>query len=176
MTSIVQVEYRLSLLSIRQEILESLGHPVISVVGSRAARNLDLTNRSPGVIVIGHGASRQKRQGLINYFRQAMPGVPIVASLLRRDKDVSGADYNCPADNPPLWVRTVRQALAGIGSEVFRTRLGSQLSNEAVKVPQVCRKMCRTLRADARQYGLFRYLGKVLPCGLGCGQVIDFRW
>jgi hypothetical protein len=78
MTSIVQVEYRLGLLSIRQEGLASLGHPVISVVGSRAARNLDLSNRSPGVIVIGHGASRQERQDLINYFRQAVPGVPLV--------------------------------------------------------------------------------------------------
>ena len=85
MTSIVQVEYRLSLLSIRQEILESLGHPVISVVGSHAARNLDLSNRSPGVIVIGHGASRQERQGLINYFRQAAPRVPLVA-LLRQSR------------------------------------------------------------------------------------------
>ena len=85
MTSIVLVEYRLSLLSIRQEILESLGHPVISVVGSRAARNLDLSNRSPGVIVIGHGASRQERQGLINYFRKAAPGVPLVALLRSRD-------------------------------------------------------------------------------------------
>jgi hypothetical protein len=73
MTSIVQVEYRLSLLSIRHEILASLGHPVISGVGSRAAGNLDLSNRSPGVIVIGHVASRQERQSLINYFRQTVP-------------------------------------------------------------------------------------------------------
>ena len=29
-------------------------------------------------------------------------------------EDVSGAGYNCPADNPPLWVRTARQALARI--------------------------------------------------------------
>src|ERR1019366_7918779 len=75
MTSIVQVEYRLSLLSIRQEILESLGHPVISVVGSR---------------------------------------VPLVALLRSRDDDFSDVDYNCRADDPPLWVRTVAQALAGI--------------------------------------------------------------
>ncbi len=114
MTSIVQVEYRLSLLSIRHEILASLGHPVISVVGSRAARNLDLSNRSPGVIVIGHGASRQERQGLINYFRQTVPGVPLVALLQNRDDDFSAIDYNCRADDPSLWVRTVRQALAGI--------------------------------------------------------------
>jgi hypothetical protein len=43
-----------------------------------------------------------------------MPGVPIVASLRRQDKDVIGADYNSPAANPPLWVRTVRQALTGV--------------------------------------------------------------
>jgi len=34
---------------------------------------------------------------------------------------------------------------------------------------KVCRRMCRTLRADVRQCGLFRYFDKVLPCGLGCG-------
>jgi len=99
-------------MSIRQEILESLGHPVISVGGSRAARNLDLSNPSLGVIVIGHGASRQERQGLINYFRQAVPGVPLVALLRSRDDDFSAVDYNCRADDPPL--RTVTQALAGI--------------------------------------------------------------
>ncbi len=107
MTSIVQVEYRLSLLSIRREVLESLGHTVISVVGSRAARNLDLSNRSPRVIVIGHGASRPERQGLINYFRQSAPGVPLLALLRSRDDDFSAVDYNCRADDPPLWVRTI---------------------------------------------------------------------
>ena len=64
--------------------------------------------------MIGHGASRQERQGLIN-FRKAVPGVPLVA-LLRsmRDDDFSTVDYNCRADDPPLWVRTVTQAIAGI--------------------------------------------------------------
>jgi hypothetical protein len=40
MTTILQAEYRLTLLSIREEILQSLGHPVLSVLGSQAARNL----------------------------------------------------------------------------------------------------------------------------------------
>jgi hypothetical protein len=35
MTAIVQVEFRESLLSIRDEILRSLGHPVISARGLR---------------------------------------------------------------------------------------------------------------------------------------------
>jgi hypothetical protein len=114
LTTILQVEYRVTLLSIRDDILQSLGHPVVSVLGSRAARNLDLSHESIGVILIGHGAPWEERCNLAAHFREMLPGVPIVASLRQRDKDVSGADYNCPAVNPPLWVRTVRQALAGI--------------------------------------------------------------
>jgi len=115
MTTIVQVEFSPSLLEVREEILQSLGHPVISALGSRAARNLNVSGESVGVVLIGHGAPWEERCNLAAYFRQTLPGVPIVASLRRRDRDISEADYNCPADNPPLWVRTVNQALSGIG-------------------------------------------------------------
>jgi hypothetical protein len=114
MTAIVQVEYRPSLLLIREDILQSLGHPVISVLGLQAARSLDLSNRLIGVIVIGHGAPWQERVELITHFRETLPGVPIVALLRRRDKEFGGIDFNCPADNPPQWIRVVQQALAGI--------------------------------------------------------------
>ncbi len=115
MTTIVQVEFRESLLSVRDEILQSLGHPVISALGSRAARNLDLSHESVGVVLIGHGAPWEERCDLAVHFRKTLPGVPIVASLRQRDQDLIGADYNLRADDPPLWVSTVRQALAGIG-------------------------------------------------------------
>ena len=114
MTTIVQVEFRESLLSIRDEILQSLGHPVVSVLGSRAARSLILSDASVGAVVIGHRSPRQERHGLIAHFRETLPGVPIVTLLGRRDKPFSEVDFNCPADDPPLWVRTVSQALAGI--------------------------------------------------------------
>ncbi len=114
MTTILQVEYRLSLLSIREEILQSLGHPVVSVLGSQAARNLALSDALVGVVVIGHRAPRQERCELIAHFRESLPGVPIVALLGRRDKAFGKIEFNCPADDPPLWVRTVSQALAGI--------------------------------------------------------------
>ena len=114
MTAIVQVEYRPSLLSIREDILQCLGHPVVSVLGSRAARNLDLSDRAVGVVMIGHGAPWQERVGLIAHFRETMPAVPIVALLRRHDKVFSRADFNCPADNPPQWIRMIRQALGGI--------------------------------------------------------------
>lgn len=115
LTTILQVEYRVTLLSVRDDILQSLGHPVISALGSRVARNLDLSRESVGVIVIGHGALWEERCELAAYFRETLPGVPIVASLRQRDRDVAGADFNLRADNPPLWVETVRQALVGIG-------------------------------------------------------------
>ncbi len=50
--------------------------------------------------MIGHGASRQERQGLINYFRQAVPGVPLVVLLRSRDDDFNATDYNCPVALP----------------------------------------------------------------------------
>ena len=114
MTTIVQVEFRPSLLSIRDEILQSLGHPVVSALGSRAARNLALSDGLVGVVVIGHGAPRQERCELIAHFRETLHGVPIVALLGRRDKAFSKVDFNCPADDPPLWVRTISQAIAGV--------------------------------------------------------------
>lgn len=115
MTTIVQIEFRSSsLLSARDEILQSLGHPVTSVLGSRAARNLAFSDARVGVIVIGHGAPRRERRELVVHFRQTLPGVPIVALLGRRDEAFGNTDFNCPADNPTQWVRTVSQALAGI--------------------------------------------------------------
>ena len=64
MTTIVQVEYRPSLLSAREDILQLLGHPVVSVLGSRVARNLDLSNALVGVVVIGHMWVRMVSQAL----------------------------------------------------------------------------------------------------------------
>jgi DNA-binding NtrC family response regulator len=81
MTSMVKVEFRESLLSIRDEILQSLGHPVVSVLGSRAARSLNLSDASVGVVVIGHRWPRQERHGLIAHFRETLPGVPVVILL-----------------------------------------------------------------------------------------------
>jgi hypothetical protein len=114
MTAIVQVEFRPSILSIREDILESLGHPVVSVLGLQAARNLDLSDCLVGVIVIGHGTSWQDRRDLIAHFRGTLSSVPILALLRRQEEAFGGADFSCPADDPPQGIRIVRQALAGI--------------------------------------------------------------
>ena len=81
MTSVVVVEYRVRLLSIRQELLQSLGHPIIAVHGSSAAAALDLSLSRPGVIVIGHRDSLDSREALIRHFRNTVPKVPSGVSL-----------------------------------------------------------------------------------------------
>ena len=114
MATIVQIEYRPTLLSTRDAILQSLGHPIISILGSEAAQKIDLSDAEIGAIVIGHGAPRQERSELILYFKRMLPTVPLVALLRIREESFSEADYNCLADNPPEWVKTVTSALGGI--------------------------------------------------------------
>jgi hypothetical protein len=72
--------------------------------------SLDMPDSGVAVVVVGHGAPWLEREGLISYFRELLPGTPIVALLRSTDDPFSGADFNCPADNPPLWERTVIQA------------------------------------------------------------------
>jgi CheY-like chemotaxis protein len=112
METVLQIEYSPGLLSERSSILEPLGYNVISVLGFSDALDRKLLKQPIGVVVIGHGASWVDRQELIAHFREDLPGVPIVALLRKSDLEFNGADYNCPGDNPPLWIRTVAEALA----------------------------------------------------------------
>lgn len=111
MSTIVQVDFRASTLNLREEILQSLGRPVFSLLGSEAARRFDLTTHDVGVISIGHDTRWQERRELVAYFKTVLPRVPVLASLRRTDDPITEADENCPADNPPLWIRTVQQLL-----------------------------------------------------------------
>ena len=87
---------------------------MISVRGFSDALDRELLKQPIGVVVIGHGTSWVDRQELIAHFRLGLTGVPIVALLRKSDFGFDGADYNCPGDNPSLWIRTVVQALAGV--------------------------------------------------------------
>jgi hypothetical protein len=114
MTAIVQVEFRPSILVLREELLHSLGHPVVSVLGAETARTIDLSDREVGVVVIGHGAPWRERCDLVAYFRETLSVVPIVVLLRHKEEPIGGADFYCPADSPPEWIRTVQQTLVGI--------------------------------------------------------------
>lgn len=79
-------------------------------------------------MVIGHGAPWLEREDLISYFRELLPATPIIALLRSTDAPFSGVDFNCPTDNPPLWERTILQALCKMeGRRGFlrETRLAS---------------------------------------------------
>lgn len=112
MSNVLQVEYSPSMLDVRRQILEEQGYGVISILSMEDALDPTLLRQSIGVIVIGHGASLSDRVQLISYFRQTLPGIPIVALVRKSDQGFTGADFNCPGDNPPLWLRTVQDALA----------------------------------------------------------------
>ena len=110
--TVLQIEFSPSLLSEREAVLKRQGYPVISILGSSNARNVEASAPGMGVVVVGHGAPWLERESLIAYFHELLPGIPIVALLRTTDAPFSGADFNCPADNPPLWERTVISALA----------------------------------------------------------------
>ena len=110
--TIVQVEFSQSTFELREDILCELGHPVVSLLGDNAARSATLSD--VGVIVIGHGAPWEIRRDLISYFRGKLGEVPIISLLRRSDSPFDASTSNCPADNPPMWVRTVREALTPV--------------------------------------------------------------
>lgn len=111
MKTVLQIEFSPSLLPDREAILKRAGYQVISVLGFPNACGLHVDDSTIGVVVIGHGAPWLEREGLIEHFRETLPGIPIAALLRPSDDPFTGADFNCPADNPPLWERTVMEAL-----------------------------------------------------------------
>lgn len=121
MKTVLQIEYSPGLLSERRAILDPLGYNVISVLGFSDALDRVLLKQPIGVVVIGHGASSVDRRKLIAHFRESLPTVPIIALLRRSDLGFDGADYNCPEDNPELWIRTIARALGG-GDDEFSHR------------------------------------------------------
>jgi hypothetical protein len=115
--NILQIEFSPGLLSDREAILKRHGYHVISILGSANARGLEVSDPTIGVVVIGHGATRSEREQLIAYFRDALPGAPIVLLLRTAEDPFNDADFNCPADNPPLWERTVIEAFGRARAE-----------------------------------------------------------
>jgi len=83
--TVLQIEFSPSPLSEREAVLKQQGYPVISILGSSNARNVEVSAPGMGVVVVGHGAPWLERESLIAYFREFLPGIPIVALLRRTD-------------------------------------------------------------------------------------------
>jgi|SRR5215469_5032462 len=112
MTTIVQIEYRATLLSTREEILRFPGHLILSVLGSGAAHALDPSGTEVGVVVVGHGAPWQERSGQVGHFKRARRRFCSSATA-SPSEPVNGADYNGPADDLPRQLRPVSCAPRG---------------------------------------------------------------
>ena len=101
----------------REPVKNSRGDPAISRtaghirIGFPCRRGLDMSVITAGAIIIGHRASRAERRGLIEHFRKASPRTAFVVLLGRDEDEFEGADFNCPADNPPLWCRQLIRLL-----------------------------------------------------------------
>jgi hypothetical protein len=110
MKTVLQIEFSPGILEDREAILRRSGCRVMSVLGSNEAHEFDLAANDVGVVVIGHGAPREERQRLASFFREKVGGIRIVCLLRYTDEPFREANFNVPADNPPLWERTIVQA------------------------------------------------------------------
>ena len=106
-TKVILVEFSPSLLSIRAELLERQNYEVVSVLGSEetSERQLDISGIS--AVIVGHGLSWDQRKELIGLVNAISPNTPIIALLRRSDSPFPQTAFNCPADDPPLWLTTV---------------------------------------------------------------------
>ena len=112
MKKILQIEFRESILVTRADILRSAGFAVDSILGSDPTWKTRLSQSGDyDVIVIGHGSTWFDRRDLIAFFRASLPSLPLIALLRRTDQPFHDASHNCPADDPVVWLKTIRKAL-----------------------------------------------------------------
>ncbi len=112
MKTVLQVEYTLSMLELREAVLMARGYAVISALGSDDVTRLALKMPQVDAVVIGHGASWDERKALISDVRLLLPGVPILALLRRDDAPYAGATFNLRADDPAGWAGTIDMLFA----------------------------------------------------------------
>ncbi len=103
MATIVQVEFSESLVQTRKEILVQQGHTVESLIGLEQASAFRPKDSGIDLVVIGHTAHWNERARLISYFKQVLPGVPLIALLRMGDRSFSGIYLNVRADDPAGW-------------------------------------------------------------------------
>ncbi len=91
MTSIVLVEFRPGWLEIRRELLESLGHPIISIEGLWAAKRIDCHRSANSAKVIATAAQVKSPSRLLDRQRctsiLAFGNFQVESSALTVDQD-----------------------------------------------------------------------------------------
>lgn len=103
---IFQISYDRELGFRRAELLRSLGHGVISVVGNRAAKLLLSAVQRYNFFIVGHAATEEIRAEMVDWLRAHYSGVKILA-LNPPDQEVLRADYNACYNESEIWLRIV---------------------------------------------------------------------
>ena len=89
MQAILQVEFSDNLAQTRKEILVRQGYAVKSLIGFEQVRTFRREEGVIDLVVIGHAAHWNERNQLISYFKQVLPGVPMIALLRVEDRSFS---------------------------------------------------------------------------------------
>jgi DNA-binding NarL/FixJ family response regulator len=111
---VILIEFSPSLLSIRTDILERQNYEVLGVLGSEESWERQLASPGISALILGHGSPWEHRRDLIERLNSINPDTPIVTLLRRSDSPFPQTAFNCPADNPPLWLTTVDRATGRI--------------------------------------------------------------
>ncbi len=104
---IFQISYDEQLGLRRAELLRSLGHGVISVIGNDPARVLLTSIQHYDLFILGHAASEETRTEMIDLIKVKYPRVKILA-FNAPNQQLLNADYNVTLNGPENWLPIMR--------------------------------------------------------------------
>jgi hypothetical protein len=111
---VLLIEFRASLLNVRTDILKRQNYDVLPILGTEPLTDRFVIENHVSVVVVGHGMAWEQRDELINRLYCIVPETPIVTLLRRSDPPFQKAAFNCPGDDPLLWLATVDRATGRI--------------------------------------------------------------
>jgi DNA-binding NtrC family response regulator len=110
--SVLQIGYYQTLLETRQVMLEHDGYRVTSALGND--QGMEVAGSGDfDVIVVGFSAGHPERTTMVQWLKQHIPGIPVVALLAHRGEMFPDADGETFSEDPLDWLVTVRQACVG---------------------------------------------------------------
>jgi hypothetical protein len=109
-TQIFQIAYDERLLMTRAELLRGLGFEVTSALGNDDAKRLLKNRRSYEIFIIGHAATRSKREAMVKWVRSRFKGTKIIALNPPFASGLKGVDFNFVLNGPEEWLAAVASA------------------------------------------------------------------
>jgi DNA-binding NtrC family response regulator len=109
---ILQVAYDWGLLKTRAILLERSGYRVTSVFGNdNARRTTSETLSSVDLVLIGFSTAYALRTGIVRWFKEHLPTVPVVVLQFHSYEKFPEADAATLSEDPEVWLGAVRGCL-----------------------------------------------------------------